>query len=105
VPYLFEVPLDGAGPMIVEVAQYDDGPVRVAGTGEVAGRAKESLHAALERIRPMAKAFADQTVKGPDGADEVCVEFGLKLTAESGFVVSRATTEANFRVGLVWRRS
>lgn len=103
-PYLLEVPLDGADPMIVELAEDDDGVVRAGRHGEVAGRARESLEAALERIRPVAKAFADQTVKGPDGADEVCVEFGFKLTAEAGFVVSKATSEANFRVTLSWKR-
>ena len=102
--YLFEVPLDDTGAVIVEIDEEDDGIVRAARPGEVAGRAAESLRDAWARIHPMAKAFADEVAKSRDGADEVCVEFGIKLTAEAGFVVAKAATEANFRVALTWKR-
>ncbi|WP_433175974.1 CU044_2847 family protein [Actinoallomurus sp. CA-150999] len=103
--YLFEVPVEGADPVIVEIAEDEDGIVRAARPGEIAGRAAESLQAALDRIRPMAKAFAERTEKPPEGPDEVCVQFGFKLTAEAGFVVAKATGEANFQVSFTWKHS
>jgi hypothetical protein len=101
---LFEVPLYDAGAVIVEVDEEDDGIVRAGRPGEIAGQAAESLRDAWARIRPMAKAFAEEVATAQDGANEVCVEFGIKLTAEAGFVVAKAATEANFRVALTWKR-
>jgi hypothetical protein len=38
------------------------------------------------------------------GADEVAVEFGIVLGAETGLVMAKGTTEVHFTVGVIWRR-
>lgn len=36
--------------------------------------------------------------------DEVTVEFGIKLGAETGIVVAKGSTEVHFTVTLCWKR-
>ncbi|MGI8332696.1 CU044_2847 family protein [Actinomadura scrupuli] len=104
--YLFEVPVEGANPVIVEVDEEDDGIVRAARPGEVVGKATETLQSAWARIGPMARSFAEQIDDElPGSPDQVSVEFGFKLAGEAGFVVAKATSEANFKVSFTWNRS
>jgi alkanesulfonate monooxygenase SsuD/methylene tetrahydromethanopterin reductase-like flavin-dependent oxidoreductase (luciferase family) len=58
--YLVEVPVDGAPPVLMEVAEVDDGVVRASRPGEVVTTATESFQAALARFRPMASAMVKQ---------------------------------------------
>jgi alkanesulfonate monooxygenase SsuD/methylene tetrahydromethanopterin reductase-like flavin-dependent oxidoreductase (luciferase family) len=101
--YLVEVPVDGAPPVLMEVAEVDDGVVRASRPGEVVATAAESFQAALARFRPMASAMVTQFRELGERPQEISVEFGLKLTAEAGMVIAQTGGEANFKVSLVWR--
>jgi hypothetical protein len=101
--YLVEIPVDGAQPVLVEVAEAGDGVVRAARPGEVVATAAESFQAALARFRPMASAMVKQFRELSERPQEISVEFGLKLTAEAGMVIAQTGGEANFKVSLVWR--
>jgi alkanesulfonate monooxygenase SsuD/methylene tetrahydromethanopterin reductase-like flavin-dependent oxidoreductase (luciferase family) len=101
--YLVEIPIDGAEPVLMEVAEVDEGAVRVARPGEVVATATESFQAALARFRPMASAVVKQLRELADRPEEISVEFGLKLTADAGMVIAKTGGEANFKVSLVWR--
>jgi hypothetical protein len=35
----------------------------------------------------------------------VAVEFGVKMSAETGAVIAKASTEANFKINLSWKKS
>ena len=37
--------------------------------------------------------------------DELAIEFGVKLNAETGAVIAKAATEANFTINLKWTRA
>jgi alkanesulfonate monooxygenase SsuD/methylene tetrahydromethanopterin reductase-like flavin-dependent oxidoreductase (luciferase family) len=101
--YLVEIPVDGAQPVLVEVAEVDAGVVRAARPGEVVATATETFQAALARFRPMASAIVEQFRQLGEHPQEISVEFGLKLTAEAGMVIAHTGGEANFRVNLLWR--
>jgi alkanesulfonate monooxygenase SsuD/methylene tetrahydromethanopterin reductase-like flavin-dependent oxidoreductase (luciferase family) len=103
--YLLEIPVDGAQPVLVEVAESGDGVVRAGRPGEVVATATESFQAALARFRPMARAMGEEFRQPGPRPEEISVAFGLKLTAEAGMVVAHTGVEANFRVNLLWRSS
>jgi hypothetical protein len=37
-------------------------------------------------------------------AEQVTVEFGLKVTAGAGLIVAKAAFEGNFKVSVVWKK-
>jgi hypothetical protein len=39
-----------------------------------------------------------------DAPDEVGVEFGVQLSAQTGAFIASVAAEANFKVSLTWRR-
>jgi hypothetical protein len=43
-----------------------------------------------------------QVREAADGARELEVEFGIKLSAESNVIIARAGGEANFRIAMKW---
>ena len=101
--YLVEVPVDGAEPILVEVADLADGVVRAARPGDVVATATESFQAALAKFRPMAAAIVEEFRQLGERPEEINVEFGLKLTVEAGMVIAHTGGEANFKVNLIWR--
>jgi hypothetical protein len=103
--YLVEVPVDGGGRLVVQVGEDDlPGELALASLrpGEIVARAEESLETALAEVKPAVRAVLDQLASL--GADEVAVEFGVVLGAETGVVVAKGTTEVHFTVGVTWRR-
>jgi hypothetical protein len=103
--YLIEVPVDGGGRLVVQVAEDDlPGGLALASLrpGEIVARAEESLEKALDHVKPAVRAVLDQmTSLGPD---EVVLQFGVVLGAQTGVVVAKGTSEVHFTVSLTWRR-
>jgi hypothetical protein len=104
---LIAVPLGGGGTVIVESGDAPDGGVVKAGRGapaaEAAVRAAQTLETALEPVTAAARAtLAKLREAGPDA---ITVEFGLKLTAEVGAVITKTAGECNLRVTLHWERT
>jgi hypothetical protein len=102
---LLEVPLQGSEvPMVVEVDQEQAGPVPAGRAGEIVNRATEDFQSALSGALGGAQALLEklQSISAPD---QVLVEFGLKVTAEAGVVISKLGSEVNFKVGLTWKRN
>ncbi|MEV7993257.1 CU044_2847 family protein [Streptomyces sp. NPDC086077] len=89
---VFEVETDLAGSDLDLAA--DDGVVR---------RAETSLREALARVRP-ALAQVSQTVRALE-PDETEIQFGLKISGESGVIIAKGTAEVNFAVRVVWKRT
>jgi hypothetical protein len=73
-------------------------------TEELAEKSAQALDKAMDTVRGMAvrsvKAVKDLT----DPPDNIEVEFGIKLDAEAGAMVAKASTEASFNVTLTWQR-
>ena len=97
---LIEYPIEHGGTVVVEIPD-DDGMVRAARPGEVAARVNETLEDALSSIQPAAAAVLAK-LRGLK-ADEIKVEFGVKLSTVAGAVIASASTEAHFVVALTWK--
>src|SRR6266436_8691180 len=96
---LVEFPLEEGGSVLVET---DDAltatttKIRSATPGELAERAKFTLEAAFEKIRPVAAAIISKLRALSDSPNEVSVEFGIKLNAQAGAIIAHAGAEANY---------
>ncbi|MBV9853932.1 MAG: hypothetical protein JOY82_05330 [Streptosporangiaceae bacterium] len=103
--YLIEVPVNAGGRLFVQAAEDDlPGGLELAALrpGEVVARAGDSLENALDQIRPAINVVLDRLrAMSPD---EVAVEFGLVLSAETGVVVAKGSAEVHFAVSLKWKR-
>lgn len=87
----------------VELEEAHGSGVDLVGRGTDAVRdSAQTLQEALAHIRPALDSVA-ATVRGlGQRPDTVSVEFGIKMTAEAGVVVAKATSEAHFAVSLQW---
>ena len=74
-------------------------------SSEIVVKAKESFETALDRVRWAAEGLLDRLTSLASPPDEVEVEFGVKLNAETGAVIAKAATEANFKINLKWTRA
>lgn len=73
-------------------------------SSEIVVKANESFETALDRVRWAAEGLLDRLTSLASPPDEVEVEFGVKLNAETGAVIAKAATEANFKINLKWTR-
>jgi hypothetical protein len=104
--YLIEIPVEGGGQLLVQ-ARDDDLPgdldLAAPRPGEIVAHASKSLETALDQVRPAVNAVvAWLKLMSPD---EVSVEFGIVLGAETGVVVAKGTGEVHFTVNLSWKGS
>jgi hypothetical protein len=97
---LIEVPFDDGGYVVVEMDDAASGVVKAGRTGEIAGRATQSLESALDSVAPAARAVLAKVREARP--QQVTVEFGIKLSAEAGVVITRTSGECNFKVILRW---
>ena len=100
--YLVEFPVDSGGSVIIEMEGDQLAGVAPAAVnpGEVAARAGESLERALDRLLPTLEAVGGRMRKL--APNEFTVALGIKVTAEAGVIVSKASGEANFTITLTW---
>ncbi|WP_080038960.1 CU044_2847 family protein [[Actinomadura] parvosata] len=73
-----------------------------AGDGTVA-RARKSLDRALQGIKPALVQVIDTLRE--TSPDEVEIEFGLKVGGESTVVIAKGTSEVNFAIRALWKRT
>jgi hypothetical protein len=99
---LLAVPLEEGGTIVVETVEGQGGVLKAARPGEIVGQAARTLESALDAVAPAARAVVDKLREAAPA--DITVEFGLRLTAEAGVVVTRTTGECNFRVMLRWER-
>jgi hypothetical protein len=67
------------------------------------GAAQSSSLAAIEAIKPAALAVAGKFRNFADAPEDVEVEFGLKFAGQAGAFIASASTEAQFRIKMVWK--
>lgn len=103
---LAQFPLSGGGVLVVETDTTD--PVRRVmrgGTSEAIATATDTFEAALAKIRYAAEGILSQLRSLAQPPDEVEVEFGVKMNAETGAIIAKASTEANFKINLTWKKT
>ncbi len=102
---LVEFPLEVGGTILVEVDEPDDAgkTARVARGGKkTIEKANQNFEKALDSVKPTANAVISKLRDLIEQPGEIGVEFGIKLSAESGVVIASAGIEANFKVTLRW---
>lgn len=102
--YLVDVPVAGGGRLLVQ-ADAADLPsgleLAAPGPGEIAARAGHTLQEAIDELGPALRAIRDRlTAMAPD---EVSVEFGILLGAETNVVVAKGKADVHFTVTMTWR--
>ena len=104
---LVEFQLDEGGKVLVQVDEPPDGPV-TRGLGkdrstlvEQAGRTFED---ATEAVIPAARSLVSRLRSMEGSPDEVGIEFGVQLSAQTGAFIASVAAEANFKVSVTWRR-
>jgi Trypsin-co-occurring domain 1 len=103
---LVEFPLQDGGTVLVQVDEATAGPT-TRGLGDrhtVTEQAQHTFEDAIARVQPAAQSLVSRLRAMADAPDEVGVEFGLELSAEAGAFIAAASSTANFKVTLIWRR-
>ncbi len=104
---LAQFPLNGGGVVVVEVEPADNAARRVmrGGSAEaVIATANATFESALQTVRAAAEGILHQLLSLPEPPDELGVEFGVKMSAETGAVIAKVSTEANFKINLTWKK-
>ncbi len=73
--------------------------------GDLIEKANDSFEDAIGRAQPAIEAVIHRLRQVSDAPDEVQVEFGLNLHAETGAFIASASATANFTVSLTWRNT
>jgi hypothetical protein len=86
----------------IDVSEEEYGEREVS--RDLVHKAKKSFQDALSITRPVAQTLINQIDKLSERPNEIEVEFGLKLSAEAGAVITSSGLDANFKVTLKWQR-
>lgn len=104
---LVEFPLDQGGSVLVEIDEPPVGPT-TRGLGRdrssVVEEADKTFEQATAAVTPAARSLIARIRSMADPPDEVGVEFGVQLSAQTGAFIASVAAEANFKVSLTWRR-
>ena len=95
-------PLAGGGEVVVEVDDVPQGRQLASRGGGVGRQAQKTFEEAAAGIRPIADAILAQ-VKAVQ-PDSVAVEFGIKLSASAGVILTSAAGEAHCKITLTWKK-
>lgn len=91
----------------VDDESFESSRVMRGGAGtmpELVIKANDSFETALDRIRTAAESMLNRLTSLAQPPDQLAIEFGVKLNAETGAVIAKAATEANFKINLTWSR-
>jgi Trypsin-co-occurring domain 1 len=102
VPKIVEFEVAGGGVLKVQSAEREVGLVpATSAIDKTVEKAKVTLDAAVGAVMPALSTISGQLRRL--APDEVTVEFGLVLGAESGVVVAKGHGEVHFTVTLAWK--
>jgi hypothetical protein len=104
---LVKFPLEQGGSVLVEVDDTSAGPA-MRGLGKdrptVAEQADKTFEQATGAVVPAARSLITRLRAAADPPDEIGIEFGVQLSAQTGAFIASAAAAANFRVSITWRR-
>jgi hypothetical protein len=103
---LVEFPLEQGGSVLVEVDGAPAGPV-TRGLGKdrsaLVEEADKTFEDATAAVTPAAQSLIARLRAMDDAPDEVAVQFGVQLSAQTGAFIASVAAEANFTVSMTWR--
>jgi NTP-dependent ternary system trypsin peptidase co-occuring protein len=104
---LVEFPLDQGGSVLIEIDEPPLGPT-TRGLGKdrssLVEEADKTFEQATAAVTPVARSLITRLRSFEDAPDEVGIEFGVQLSAQTGAFIASVAAEANFKVSLTWRR-
>jgi Trypsin-co-occurring domain 1 len=104
---LVEFPLDQGGSVVVEVDEPSAGAV-TRGLGRdratLIEEANKTFEDATAAVAPAARSLIARIRSIADPPDEVGIQFGVQLSAQTGAFIASVAAEANFTVSMTWRR-
>jgi hypothetical protein len=103
---LVQFPLDQGGSVLVEVNELPTGSA-VRGLGKdraaLVEEADKTFENATAAVTPAAHSLIAQLRSISDPPDEVGIEFGVQLSAQTGAFIASVAAQANFKVSMTWR--
>lgn len=102
--YLIKIPTSDGTAILAEVEESELGAAPAGRPGEVVATATEKLEDAIRKIKPTIAAVFEELRDYTTGASEVELQFGLKMTAQSGVIFASTGVEGHFHVKLKWVR-
>jgi len=104
---LVEFPLEQGGSVLIEVDELPAGPV-MRGLGKdhstLAERTDKTFEEATAAVTPAAASLIARLRSVDNPPDEIGIEFGVELSAQTGAFIASVAAEANFTVLMTWRR-
>lgn len=103
---LVEFPLAEGGSVLVEVDELSAGPVTrglVKDRSALVEKADKTFEDATAAVTPAARSLITLLRSIDDPPDEVGIEFGVQLSAQTGAFIASVAAEANFKVSMTWR--
>jgi hypothetical protein len=88
-----QIEVDSEGPEAVSLGLHPADVIEATGN---------TFEAAIEAIKPAAIAVASTFRNFADAPEGVEIEFGLKFAGHAGAFIASASTEAQFRVKVIW---
>ena len=82
---------------------YSGYPSRLS--SQTTEKSPRSFASAIKTIKPIAGSIIEEFRDLPEVPDEVSVEFGIKMSATSGLVITSSESVSNFRITLKWKTS
>ena len=67
-------------------------------------QADKTFEDATAAVAPAASSLIARLRVASDPPDEISVEFGVQLSAQTGAFIASVTADANFKVSMTWRR-
>lgn len=104
---LVEFRLDQDGSVLIETDEPSAGPT-MRGLGKdrsaLVEQADKTFEDATAAITPAARSLIARLRAMDDPPDEIGIEFGVQLSAQTGAFIASVAAEANFSISMTWRR-
>jgi hypothetical protein len=104
---LVEFPLDQGGSVLIEVDELPGGPVTrglMKDGSALVEQADKTFEDATAAVTPAARSLISRLRSIEDPPDEIGINFGIQLSAQTGAFIASVAAEANFTVSMTWRR-
>lgn len=97
--------LEEGGFILVEVEKLEEETCIVpAGGEEIFEEATVKFEEALDKIRPVVNSVIQKFTNLSQEPNQIAVEFGLNMNANSGVLIASAGVEANFKINISWKK-
>jgi hypothetical protein len=94
----------GGNPIYIEVEETaSKGQVPVGIGDKLASSAKAVLDIG-DSIGDFANRIVDNIRNKVSDANEISIEFGVKMSADLGVIIAKSQLEANFKVAISWKK-